>query len=643
MAWLQLLLAVVVGAAALGLPGVAIGLGLRLRGLWLASVAPGLGLTAIIVGAVIASFLRLRWSMWVVLVTAAIIALGVWVCLRATPTLRPRPPSRGAPPWVAPIAASVGGILLLGRAVVAIGTPEWFAQAGDNVFHLNAVRWILEHGDAAPWGFREFSGNPYPDGWHAVVALVCQISGVSIPVASNATLIVIACGVWPLGIVLLTRVLFGDSPAVLISAGVVSSGFSPYPLLLIPYMGTYPLLLSIALVAPALAAVVEGLRLGRDRIGAGAALSVAALMMPGLVCAHPSAFVMLCVMTVPPVATAAWTFGRLDSARRRLYWLIATFYVVCVLAVVIVVRPGGSQPDSLRSTAAEAWGEVVFGGYAAQPIPLALTLLTVVGIATVFRARTATGVAAVGVWLAVGGVYVAAKGGDEFVRLVFSGPWFADATRVAAFTPIAAAPLAAYGASVMWRFVTRVLRDRALVRRLRLRPVGIGIVAVGIFATLLVSSTAARSGTAWTRSMFQPTDNVLTSPIPVNGDDREIFRWVADHVPDQDVLAGDPWNGTGFAYALTSNPVLVWQMLQPIEGPVKTFLDEFSSSSLDGAGCQAARELKVRWVLDLHPGKRLPSRPVYEGVQDLATSPNVELAHRVGESSIYRVTGCAIK
>jgi hypothetical protein len=641
--WIELAFAIVVCGAVVGGSGALIALALRLRGLWLAGTAPVLGVTAVVAASVLASWLSITWSVWVVLATALIMATIARIGSSLAPALRPHLISGGWR-WAAPIAAVSAAILLSARVLIAIGSPELFAQAGDNVFHLNAVRWILDHGDAAPWSLTGLSGGGvYPDAWHALVSLVCQLTGVAIPVASNAALVVVACGIWPLGVVLLTRVLFGSGTPVIIASGIASAGFATYPLLLLPYMGTYPLVMAIALVAPVLATIVEAFRLGHDRLGVGASIVVAAIALPGLACAHPSALVMLAVMSAPCALVAAWSVRRDRSRRRRLTWWVCGVYVVSVATILIAVRPGGTQPDSLRFTAAQAWGEVLLGGFAAQPVPVVMTVLMIVGTLAAVRRDRAPGWTAVGIWGVVGAIYVAAAGSDEFVHLLFSTPWFGDATRVAAFAPIGVAPLAARGAAAIWAWGTASLPGRFRFAEHGRRRIGLAVVVFIALAGLLLSATAVRSSTIWARMMFQPTDNVLTSPIPLTADDRAIFEWVSQNVPERDLLAGDPWNGTGFAYALTGRPVLVRQMLQPIEGTTKTFLDGFSTSAPAGPGCRAARELGVRWILDLHPGKRLPNRPHYVGMDSLESSPNVRRAHQVGDSSIYEVVGCGVE
>lgn len=640
--WGMLLLACVVAVLVIGVPGALVGLALRLRGLWLVATAPVLGTSSIALTSLWSSPLGMRWSWEPVAITAAALAAAAFALVVVVRTAKE--PQRETTGWylAPPIAVGIGVVLLSFRCVTAIGRPDWFAQAGDNVFHLNLVQWILDDGDASPLDVMRDYGmlktQFYPDAWHATVALLCQLTGLPITVTSNAVLLVATCAIWPLGGVLLTRTFFGTSTPILIAGGAISAGFGTFPFLLIPYMGTYPLVFAITLVPASLAACAAALGVTRGRLAWVSAVAVAVLTVPGVALAHPSGVSMLCVMALPVVFGALWRMGRARRERRSLAVLLSALATVVVLAFIVAVRPNIEQPDSTRSSTAQALGEVATGGFAGTDIPLIISVLMVIGVVVSLRHGGVIGWSAVGVWAAASVIYVAAASHDEFFRIVLSDPWYADATRVAAFTPVAILPLAARGAEWAWGWArTHYFADSRPVR-MRIATV----TAVGLLAALMLQSSAAQGATRFMRTMFTPTSNVLTSPLPVSTDDRALLARIPSIVPKDAVIAGDPWTGASFVYGLTGRRALVPHMLAPITGKTKVFLDGISTSAADGPACRAARGLGVGWVLELHGGDTLPNRPHYNGLKDLSSSPNLTLAARVGDSSLYKITGCAL-
>ncbi|WPR91145.1 DUF6541 family protein [Microbacterium rhizosphaerae] len=625
----------------IGLPGALIAVALRLRGLWLAAATPLLGFTAIAVASVWSAATGVRWAWWTVLATALVIA-GVAFAFMLTIRDTRKSPLVG---WRwAPVVAIGSGASLIGyRLIIAIGEPDRFDQAGDNVFHLNAVRWVLDHGDASPLhvmrGLDPLSVvSFYPTTWHATVALACQLSGVAIPVASNALLLLVACLVWPTGAILLARTLFGAATVLVVAAGAICSGFAVYPLILLPYMGTYPLFLSVAMLPASIAALAGCLGLARVSVPSLVALALSILFLPGIVGAHPSAVVMLIVMALPMVYGALWaqrSARRITSSRAI---LVAILCPAIAFAVILLARTGFAQSTTWKSSTAQAIGEAVLGGFAGQPIPLVLSVLTIVGIIAAIRLSGLSGWVATGIWALTCAVYIAASSNYDFVRLLFTEPWYADAMRIAAFTPVAVIPLAARGAEWLWVWSCRHVDFSTHPARFRIAEVAAAL----ILSCTMVQSWAAQNATRFMQSMFTPTDNQYVSPVGVSADDRTLLARIPSLVPANAVIAGDPWTGASFAFALTGRQVLVPHMLAPITGQTKVFLDGISTSSANGPACRAAKKLGVDWVLELHGGKTLPSRPQYPGLKQLENSPNMELIDRVGDSSLYKIVGCSL-
>ena len=77
----------------------------------------------------------------------------------------------------------------------------------------------------------------------------------------NAVTLVVSAVVWPLGILLLTRTLFGRTPVLTVSAGLLAASLPVFPTLLMNYGVLYPYQLGLALLPVALAATLRALGL----------------------------------------------------------------------------------------------------------------------------------------------------------------------------------------------------------------------------------------------------------------------------------------------------------------------------------------------------------------------------------------------
>ena len=203
-------------------PGLVVALLLGLRGIWLLAMSAPISVSMIAVAALAAPVIGVPWSVLPVLILTAIAALAAfawtrWVSRPARQTLASKAQRRrSAWPLVLGIAIpalTIGFVLL--RSMLA---PDYVSQRYDNVFHLNAVQYIIDTGNASPlWVGTMTSGDTgglpfYPTAWHALVAVVAGLSGSSVVVANNAAIIAVAAIVWPMSAVLLQQDHAGARP-----------------------------------------------------------------------------------------------------------------------------------------------------------------------------------------------------------------------------------------------------------------------------------------------------------------------------------------------------------------------------------------------------------------------------------------------
>src|SRR5690606_26089734 len=115
--------------------------------------------------------------------------------------------------WLLPTALVIGAVSGLWRIAAYVTDPSAISQTNDAVFHLNALRYILETGSASSLDVSSFIGGTgfYPAAWHALASLIVLVSGATIPVAANALTIVIAVLIWPLGLTWFARAATGSS------------------------------------------------------------------------------------------------------------------------------------------------------------------------------------------------------------------------------------------------------------------------------------------------------------------------------------------------------------------------------------------------------------------------------------------------
>src|SRR6478735_2709915 len=222
-----------------------------LRGLWAVAAAPAFAMTVVGGASLLVGFAGIGWSIVPCLVLAAVIGVGIHLVLRRGRRGATSSPSTSR--WWT-IGAAVAAAVVIGLQIFAvIGQPSAISQTFDNVFHLNAIRYIMDTGAASPLELGQMTspngGVPfYPSAWHATAAIVAQLSGVGIPAVVNAQTLVIAAVIWPVSAMLLARTLMGKSATVTVTAAIVSCAIPMFPILPMDYGVLYPFQLALAVV-----------------------------------------------------------------------------------------------------------------------------------------------------------------------------------------------------------------------------------------------------------------------------------------------------------------------------------------------------------------------------------------------------------
>jgi len=644
--WISAAPTLLVALALATIPGLPAAWVLRFRGLTLiaASIVASFALVAL--ASVLAPLLGVPWSVLPVL------ALGILLAAALLPI------RRFARVDVETMTQSRASILLTGGAVFvafaligfeiarAIEAPERISQTFDAVFHLNAVAEILSTGDASPLHMNLSSpGRPtgfYPTVWHSFVALVVQLSGASVPVATNVVTIVVAAWVWPIAILFFSRPFFVRRPAHLVLGAVLAASFSAFPYLLLTWGVLYPNLLSTALIPYALGFLYLALRASTVGVGVPAvSLWIGAIGAIGAAAlAHPNAVFGIATFSLPifavvtndirqnphysvPSKIARWSLLLLTVVAYVVFWSIFTTHDS---RRYDDVSPLGALVDALTNAPlldVRAWF---------------MSVLVVGGIIVLLIGKRHRWL--IGSYLLAIMLYTVAVGFDGPLRDSITGPWYSDAARIAALLPIAAIPLAGAAVALLLDLVTDGLRNFE-PRRVpdRVRPLLPSIGAVIVFALVLTggrgSTVPAQSG--WTADLYSFDER----PLLLDEDEIALLERLDDKVPDGATIAGDPWSGTALAYAYSGRPTL-FPHLQGNWPDAALQLAERFNSMTSAEACALLDRLDVQYMLEFG-GPRYdiddPERAKpFAGLRHISQSPILELIDKEGRAALYRVT-----
>ena len=547
------------------------------------------------------------------------------------------------------VASALGGAVIMRRLTKLIGSPDHMAQVFDNVFHLNAIRYIIETGNASSLTLGSFQGRAplYPAAWHTFAATCAELAGTSLQVAENSVNLIVAAVIWPLGCVFLARQLFGNGAAVTLTAGILSAAQPAFPYMLYVWGPLFPDAMAVSLLPAAMAIVVVLLRAAAPSPDPPRQLPwILALVLglAGIGAAHTTIITALVLFTMPLiVATLVLHWRGRRRTKDTVALAIVTTLTVTIAAIIwMELRPPYYDNWGPHASAVGAIREALTNAPLFTDTNWIVTPLALYGVVVLLCTRRQRWfVMSYGIAVFLYVVDAAMPHGT--FRDFFTGTWYQDTYRLAAFLPLFATALAPVG--------TQDVLDRIRAAYRRIHPplpqradssnpyavAGVVLAVLGFTYLSYMGPPRMYLASSYFAYRFDGQSAILTP-------NELAFLESLGHTVEPDaVIADNPWNGSSLAYAFANRRVLTPYMLTDADQEDVRLSHELGAGKFTPELCEAVKEKNVRYILDFgyrHVLDRAAARN-YPGVTDVVAKPGVELiAHHGSYMRLFRVTGC---
>lgn len=652
-------------------PGYAMGWALRVPVRLRVFYAPLLTFALVGVSAIVLGKTGIAWSLISFVPVAAVLvaaAAGVMHLVgRRWPSAVPDASSEAAENWAGntvPVAwpvigAVLGGFLTLHATEDMVFGPEAFSQTLDNSFHMNAIRWIQEHGDASSLTMGAVSGmnqEPYfyPAGWHDFVYLIYSTTGTSIATATIVMILLVAGIIWPCSLVAMCLSIPHLRRLQALAIPALTCGFFAFPGLLLFWGVLFPNLLGYALL-PAFVALLSHMiqLLARREYSLVLSLSLTILVgLGGLALVHPNAVVSAAVFAVPMLLGGVVQVLRTRGASTREH-LVGTGVLVSLIAGCVtawsVLRP--SQEASELWTSIMGEGEAVYqflflglenanplGGNFAPAYLVGFLALWGVGY-LLYKRRNLW---LIGSWMLVGYMWIIAASvprGD--FRLLMVGPWYTDHFRLAALVVFPSVLLAGIGlgGAVEGLFV-RIMHAIPREKHAKIAPALMGAVMVLVLAVAGLSSRtpAMHDATLEVAKRYQvtPTSDIL------NQDEMNVINEIPKIVPKGDTIVNNPWDGSAYIYALADRHLTSYHFEFQTSPKYEAILKDLKDARTNPEVCRVVNEYNAHWYVHLeNQGNFGPSEQKnYDGLVAAIDTDVLTPVYSSGPMTLYRISAC---
>lgn len=518
---------------------------------WALALAPVNGIAVLAASAVVYQKIGWAWdSATVIPLVLILVAMDVALRWRSRwlqewPEFARRLSPRSA--WAAIVAWAVAAAFGAYGYIRAKGSADAVSQVHDSMFHTNLVSYFIKthQGSSLQAGYMDGSMDPnnfYPSAWHDVVVLTAEITSTDVTVVMSAFDLVLLAVVWPLGLAVLARVIFGHRPFLMVGAFLASGLFGSFPWRFMSYGLLSSNLLGMSVLPAALALVIVMVR----RIASGhwpRVWQVLAFLTAfvGICLAQPNTVFSAVVILLPFMYVMVWQGFR--GTRVRPIWAVLAFTVVVCGAWTVLYRLPALQrtvtwPWPKQADFRPIFEPTLMGSFTTSPIQVLPVLLAVAGMVCLLK------VARQQVWVIFSyliaiSLYLLSYTTDGPFKDVLTGFWYHDFMRLAALTAFVMALLAAVGIGWILEGVQRALAARwgAL-----LAVTGSAVIVIAMLGYNYVSA-----GMVYQRDELHKAFDAENGPL-LNTEEAQFLKQAKAITKDQGVV-NNPYDGSGYGYA----------------------------------------------------------------------------------------------
>lgn len=462
--------------------------------------------------------------------------------------------------------------------VVNLDGADSFVQAYDSTHHLSAIQTFSVSGNwssfsesyYAPWeewlSPTALSRHFYPSAWHAFGAMLADAVGVSATVAANVTNTLFVSLIFPCGVYLLIREMFGESKRVLACGAICAFAFAAFPWNIMWWGPIYPNFASLCAVPSVIAGFIMLFKPGIPMLQRAPYFAMVILGFLALLFLQPNSVFTCGVFLIPflihKVMVACGGFSLPWRSKRNARTLLA--FVGFVLLVVAVWAAVFNLP-AISNMAAYPWGSfaeefqavvnILLLSLRQTPAQPLLGLLVIVGAANILRNGCCRW--AVGSYALMGFLYWVSAATDGTLKAFLTAFWYTDPMRLASNVVIAAIPLACIGMSSVTGFLARFF-SRWWSRQGALGSVGICanvialcLVMLGLYAPNFTVEGVGNveTGIGGVRNRIDVAYRTTIDNV-ISPEERDFLQTVKDRIGSDALVINEPNDGSALAYGV---------------------------------------------------------------------------------------------
>lgn len=553
-----------------------------------------------------------------------------------------------------------------------IQSADAFNQSYDNMFHLGVVRGFLDSGN---WSSLEAStfmtaediaisplhitSGFYPSAWHVVCALVVQITGCSIAVASNSVNTLVCAVIFPLSIFSFLRTLDAENHVVIRLGAFASVTQAAFPWAFITHGPLYPNLLSMSMLMAFLGLFILATKNAEFRT-IEVYLFPLVLALVFFLLVQPNTAFSAAILLAPYCTEKIFEYVANKQSKARGY-ICASLFVMIVLAawcaiykspITVGVMGDLQVPTQAKSSALASLLVLDINQFGPQYLVM---IALIVGVFTlIVRGKDRWMVFSLAIAAIFYFVSVACSE-TGFPKRFLTCLWYGDPYRLSALLAIMVIPLSSIGAGTVFQKIFSLFQSRAASAITASLTACILLLSPFIPVTYALNGAVQKSGVAYQQNLSKEVFSESSSQV-LSKSEIDFANEALSIVGANDIVLNEPDDGSGFLYGIDGMRTY-YRNTRPYGTDSETGESSLIRSGLSSIQSnedvrKAVENLNAHYVLLLDQGDNMVDKDgsgklftwdwysyQWEGLRTITDdTPGFEVVLSEGDMRLYRIT-----
>ena len=515
--------------------------------------------------------------------------------------------------------------------------PASFSQQSDNADHLAKILEVARDGNYSMLKSTVYSPELvgtasvpattigyYPNAFHVAASFLVSILGISAPLAENCTLLVFSSFVYPCGMSALLRELLGNRRSVLVCGAFATASFASFPLGMMYFGPVYPNVTAFCCVPAICLLFIRLFRastLNKQMLAASALLFFVACV--GSVALQPNAVFTAAVFLMPFCCHELYSRLRNSFPNTKSIPILGTVLLIFAFATLWYAL---YKAPFLQSVVRFEWAATsenpVQGFYNIITLSLRykvpqlfLALLVFIGLV---RALSDEKLRWVGTsFILMCFIYFVGDSFDSEIKHLLTGFWYTDQWRTASSVAIMGVPLATLGMETCSFQLGRAICEpiQRTAEKISIpAAILLGAMAVVIFQPQQYIGSNQDFSAFGKVSDDLMMENTLNDDKPYTTAEREFVKKV-NGIVGNDLVINMPFDGSVWSYyeGILNNPYYRAYSISDESAQSKTIRTSLNEIDFNEEARRAVEASGAQYVLQLIPNS-------FEGEDDLMWS-----------------------